>query len=656
MAVFLANSGGAWDNAKKLVEDGHHGGKGSPAHEATIIGDTVGDPFKDTAGPAINPLIKVMNLVSLLIASAVVSHERRRGPERRPADRHRAGRGGDHRGRGLHLQAARSTVIGERRPGGRTPSTAGPRRAPHRRPARTPVGPVPAAAASDAELRTTPAPPCTPCTAASAPSRPVGATRRDVDVPGRRTALRRTACGDRGRAEPGWDGCSGGRRPRPRRGPRSPRRLHLRRRGRAARDRGARRAGAQRDHARPAAYDGRHAARDADPAVPAPDAGAAGATPSARCPAWSTGWRRAGCSTQRSARWRPGSTAGPTPPTTDDLWVVSDLTPGLDGGPQRVGADHVLGISPASTSLAQLTIRDAGRPARSTSAPAAACRRCTWPRTAAASSPPTSTSARSDRPASTPRSTSRDRVDVRDGLLLRAGARRALRPDRHQPAVRDLAGHRGAAGLPRLRAARRPGGRGHRPRRARPPDRRRLVPGARQLGDRARPALGRAARGLARPTDCDALVVQREVLDPAAYVELWLKDAGLHGGPDYRERYDTWLAWFEDQGIEAVGFGWVNLRATTARRAHRELLDWPYDVEQPIAPAIARLGRRRRGRRRRRRTTRLVARATTCVRRPSAPPGAEDPSDRAAPAARASAGPGRPTPSRPRWSVPATAT
>ncbi|GII53690.1 K(+)-insensitive pyrophosphate-energized proton pump [Planotetraspora thailandica] len=74
MAVFLANSGGAWDNAKKLVEDGHHGGKGSASHEATIIGDTVGDPFKDTAGPAINPLIKVMNLVALLIAPAVVTY------------------------------------------------------------------------------------------------------------------------------------------------------------------------------------------------------------------------------------------------------------------------------------------------------------------------------------------------------------------------------------------------------------------------------------------------------------------------------------------------------------------------------------------------------------------------------------------------------
>jgi len=74
LAVMLSNAGGAWDNAKKLVEGGLYGGKGSEPHKATVIGDTVGDPFKDTAGPALNPLIKVMNLVSLLIASLVVEY------------------------------------------------------------------------------------------------------------------------------------------------------------------------------------------------------------------------------------------------------------------------------------------------------------------------------------------------------------------------------------------------------------------------------------------------------------------------------------------------------------------------------------------------------------------------------------------------------
>jgi len=74
LAVMMANSGGAWDNAKKYIEEGHHGGKGSPAHKAGVVGDTVGDPFKDTSGPSLNILIKLMSMVSIVFASFIISN------------------------------------------------------------------------------------------------------------------------------------------------------------------------------------------------------------------------------------------------------------------------------------------------------------------------------------------------------------------------------------------------------------------------------------------------------------------------------------------------------------------------------------------------------------------------------------------------------
>ena len=73
LAIFMANAGGAWDNAKKYIEEGNHGGKGSDAHKAAVIGDTVGDPFKDTSGPSLNILIKLMSMVSIVVVGVTLA-------------------------------------------------------------------------------------------------------------------------------------------------------------------------------------------------------------------------------------------------------------------------------------------------------------------------------------------------------------------------------------------------------------------------------------------------------------------------------------------------------------------------------------------------------------------------------------------------------
>ena len=279
------------------------------------------------------------------------------------------------------------------------------------------------------------------------------------------------------------------------------------------------------------------------------------------------------------------------PYATEDraLWVVSDLTPGLDGLPQRVGADHVLGISPASTALAQLTLR----------------------------------------------------AEVGSSLDLGTGCGvQSLHLVEHSDAVVATDVNARALGIARFNVALNEVGEvvevregsffepvgGERfdlivtnpPFVISPATGERLVyrdsglPGDRMVEDLVRSAPHHLTEGgwcqllvnwaverdhtwVERLADwlgpeVDALVVQRELVDPATYVELWLKDSGHHpatgGDPvEYRRRYDTWLSWLEEQRVDAVGFGWINLRAGGTGR--QDLWDWPYDVEQPIAPAIA---------------------------------------------------------------------
>ncbi|TIC78573.1 methyltransferase [Nocardioides sp. GY 10127] len=280
---------------------------------------------------------------------------------------------------------------------------------------------------------------------------------------------------------------------------------------------------------------------------------------------------------------------------TDHFWVVSDLTPGLDGTPSRVGSDHVLGISPASTSLAQLTLRgevgsalDLGtgcgvqalhlaRHAGAVVATDVNARALDLARFNAALNDVD------------------DLVEVRDGSFFEpvAGERFDLIATNPPFVISPATGERLVyrdSGLPGDRVVE---------------DIVRAAPGHLNPGGWCQ-VLANWVIAVGQPWDerlagwlddgTDAFVVQREVLDPAAYVELWLKDSGHHpstGNTDlaeYHRRYDTWLSWLEQQGVEGIGFGWINLRrrdeGDTRPAGVHELLSWPYEVEQPVAPAI----------------------------------------------------------------------
>jgi len=276
-----------------------------------------------------------------------------------------------------------------------------------------------------------------------------------------------------------------------------------------------------------------------------------------------------------------------------NLWVASDLTPGLDGGPQRVGPDHVLGISPAATSLAELTVRtpvgralDLGTGCGVQSLHLAehvehvvatdVNKRALWftELNAGLNGIPSGQST----------------LDIREGSFFEPVADERFDlivtnpPFVISPATGERLVYRDS-GLPGDRVVEHivrtlplhlnPGGTGQ------------VLANWAILRDQA---WDERLVGWLTPGGCDAWVVQREVLDLPSYVELWLKDAGLHPSTgsgqavQYYDRYDTWLSWFSDQGIEAVGFGWINLRASGSAAPDLRLEEWRWEVEQPLGP------------------------------------------------------------------------
>jgi hypothetical protein len=272
-----------------------------------------------------------------------------------------------------------------------------------------------------------------------------------------------------------------------------------------------------------------------------------------------------------------------------DWWVFSDLATALDGARQRMRADHVLGVSPASTTLAQLTVR---RPFGSALDLGTGCgvqslhlsQHCD--RVVA-----TDVSPRCLAMADLTTRINSVTVDLRRGDLFEpvvderfdlivSNPPFVVSPGTDERLVYRDSGLPGDELVERLIRA-----------------------GARRLTDGGWCQLlanwvhrdgdwqGRI-EGWVAETGADAWVVQREVLDVSQYVELWLADAGLVGTPEYLGRYDAWLDWFAQQRIEAVGLGWVTLRNAGRDVPVVRIEDWPGPVEQPLGPHISAWGSR----------------------------------------------------------------
>lgn len=315
---------------------------------------------------------------------------------------------------------------------------------------------------------------------------------------------------------------------------------------------------------------------------------------------------------------RPYAEHGGQPP---QWWVVSDLGTGLDGVHRPLAADHVLGVGGASTTLAQWTVRDAV--GRTLDVGTGCGVQALHAARHSAEVVATDLSARALRLAAITAGLSGVRLDLRRGDLLApvhgetfdlvvsnppfvVGApAAAARTYRDAGLPLDTVGARLARGAPGLL---RPGGT--------------FQMLANWVHRRGESWDERVAAWL--PDGVDALVVQREVLDPAEYVATWLRDAGEAGGPGHVEQYDGWLDALEAAGVEAIGFGLVALRRTDeSRRA--TLLDWPHPVEQPLGPHVGAWFARQRALADadlRRMTLRL---APDVVQEQLGTPGAEDP-------------------------------